>query len=93
MSNIVIIIVVTEMADLIMPVTYIRDIHAKFCVCRFPEQCPGLEFTAVAGPTHERHPPFQWSKTNLGDVPNFRTIDKFDFKPIRSTWTLNARSG
>ena len=51
-----------------------------------------LEFTAVAGPTHDRHPPFQWSDTNLdlGDVPNFRTIDKFDFQPVRATWNLTG---
>ena len=67
--------------------------YAKCSVCRLPEECPILEFTAVAGPTHERHPPFQWSKTNLGDVPSFRTIDKFDFEPIRTTWTLDAGSG
>ena len=62
--------------------------YAKCSVCRLPEKCPILEFTAVAGPTHERHPPFQWSKTNLGDVPNFRTIDKFDFEPVRTTWIV-----
>ena len=35
---------------------------------------PRLEFTAVAGPTTDngRHPPFQWSKTNIDGIPDFR---------------------
>ena len=53
------------------------------------ESFPNLRFTAVAGPTHDRHPPFQWSATNLEDVPRFRTIDKFDFEPIRTVWNLS----
>ena len=54
------------------------------------DECPSLEFTAVAGPTHDRHPPFRWSANSLdlGDVPNFRTIDEFDFLPVRATWNL-----
>ena len=26
---------------------------------------------------------FQWSTTNVEGVPEFRTIDRFDFEPIR----------
>ena len=80
-----------------------RCLHpcTKLSGCRPPaEECPNLRFTAVAGPTHGNsgphtyHAPFQWSETNLGDVPNFRTIDKFDFEPIMTDWTLDyAGSG
>ena len=66
---------------------------SKFSACCSPAiDCPRylyLRFSAVAGPTHDRHPPFQWSTTNLEDVPNFRTIDKFDFEPLRTAWNLS----
>ena len=32
---------------------------------------------------------FQWSTTNVEGVPEFRTIDKFDFEPIR--WPNSGR--
>ncbi len=51
---------------------------------------PSLEFRAVAGPTHDRHPPFQWSTTNIDGVPHFRTIDKFDFQPLHTEWALSS---
>ena len=40
---------------------------------------PGLNFTAVAGPSHDQHPPFSWSKTNIPDKkPSFLPIDTFE---------------
>ena len=67
---------------------------SNFSACCSPAtDCPRylyLRFSAVAGPTHDRHPPFQWSTTNLeDDVPRFRTIDKFDFEPLRTAWNLS----
>jgi hypothetical protein len=55
---------------------------------------PSLSFTAVAGPTTDggRHPPFQWSTTNIDGVPTWRTIDKFDFEPVKKEWTLTANT-
>ena len=29
-----------------------------------------------------RRPPFKWSETDVGPVPEFRTIDEFDFHPV-----------
>ena len=43
---------------------------------------PYLEFTAVAGPPHDNHPPFKWSTTNITDIPVFKPIDEFNFTPI-----------
>ena len=51
---------------------------------------PSLAFQAVAGPTHDFHTPFEWSSTNLADVPVFRPIDKFDFQPRNHTWAMNG---
>jgi hypothetical protein len=49
---------------------------------------PSLEFTAVAGPTHDEHrAPFDWTTTNLSPIPIFRPIDKFDFQPLSKSWS------
>ena len=53
---------------------------------------PGLNFTAVAGPTHDQHPPFSWSKTSIPDEkPTFLPIDTFDFEPFDHTWVMNGQ--
>ena len=49
---------------------------------------PSLEFTAVAGPTHDQHKPFKWSDTNIEGIPDFKPIDEFNFSPVRHKWTL-----
>ena len=53
---------------------------------------PGLEFTAVAGPTHDNYPPFKWSDTNIKEdaIPNFRPIDEFNFTPSIHRWQTFA---
>ena len=52
---------------------------------------PSLNFTAVAGPEHDRHPPFSWSKTNIPDkTPEFLPIDTFDFEPFNQEWIMNS---
>ena len=52
---------------------------------------PFLNFTAVAGPTHDRHPPFSWNTTNITDkIPNFLPIETFDFEPFEQKWVLNG---
>ena len=52
---------------------------------------PSLEFTAVAGPTHDNFPPFKWSNTQLSSIPGFKPIDEFDFQPIKHKW-VNTNS-
>ena len=53
---------------------------------------PGLNFTAVAGPTHDQHPPFSWSNTSIPDEkPTFLPIDTFDFEPFDHTWVMNGQ--
>ena len=55
---------------------------------------PKLDFTAVAGPTHDQHPPFSWATTNLqGDKPSFLTIETFNFTPFHHNWVLNKAQG
>ena len=50
---------------------------------------PSLEFTAVAGPTHDNFPPFKWSETKVTPVPEFKPIDEFNFEPIKFTWDID----
>ena len=55
---------------------------------------PKLDFTAVAGPTHDQHPPFSWATTNLSeDKPKFLPIETFDFTPFHHNWVLNKAQG
>jgi hypothetical protein len=51
---------------------------------------PSLSFLAVAGPTHDAHPAFSWSTTNVTPVPKFRPIDTFDFLPFNVTWAADG---
>ena len=53
------------------------------------ESFPSLVFESVAGPTTDDHPPFDWETTNIKPIPEFRPIQKFDFKPHNHTWTMN----
>ena len=51
---------------------------------------PLLNFTAVAGPTHDQQPPFSWKSTNIPEPkPNFLPIETFDFEPFHQNWILN----
>ena len=53
---------------------------------------PGLNITAVAGPTHDQHEPFSWSTTKIPDKkPNFLPIDTFDFEPVEHNWVMNGQ--
>ncbi|KAI0207905.1 putative phospholipase B-like 2 [Lamellibrachia satsuma] len=45
-----------------------------------------LEFIAVAGPTYDDLPPFQWSKSGYKDVPHVGQPDLWAFKPIKHKW-------
>ena len=47
---------------------------------------PSLAFTAVAGPTHDKFPPFKWSNTDILAIPGFKPIDEFNFSPIKHDW-------
>ena len=54
------------------------------------ESFPGLNFLAVAGPTHQQHPPFSWSQTKITEKkPTYLPIDTFDFEPFNHTWVMN----
>ena len=54
------------------------------------ESFPSLEFTAVAGPTHDEFPPFKWSDTLVTPIPEFKPIDEFNFEPIKYKWDING---
>ena len=55
---------------------------------------PLLNFTAVAGPTHDQQPPFSWKTTNIPDKkPEFLPIENFDFQPFHHNWVLNKGHG
>lgn len=54
---------------------------------------PSLNFVAEAGPTHDNHAPFSWSKTNIPEKkPTFLPIDTFNFSHIETAWGLNSGS-
>jgi hypothetical protein len=44
------------------------------------------QFVAIAGPTYDPLPPFQWSKSSLNNRPHFGMPDKYEFEPIIHQW-------
>ncbi|XP_014670950.1 PREDICTED: putative phospholipase B-like 2 isoform X2 [Priapulus caudatus] len=47
-----------------------------------------FEFIAIAGPTHDPLPPFQWSTASFpGETPHVGHPDLWSFDPIHVTWT------
>jgi len=48
---------------------------------------PTGEFIAIAGPTYDQQPPFQWSKTDFeATTPHHGHPDLFKFDPIQWRW-------
>jgi len=45
-------------------------------------------FIAIAGPTYDPLPPFQWSKASqdIKSLPHYGMPDKFEFEPIIHQW-------
>ena len=50
---------------------------------------PSLNFAAVAGPTHDQHPPFSWDQVPY-NRPYFMPINTFYFHPFNQKWVLNS---
>ncbi|CAG7715957.1 unnamed protein product [Allacma fusca] len=44
------------------------------------------QIIAIAGPTYDPLPPFQWSKSTLNKLPHYGMPDKFEFEPIVPRW-------
>jgi hypothetical protein len=43
-------------------------------------------FVAIAGPTYDPLPPFQWSKSDFKDLPHHGQPDRFEFEPEIHQW-------
>ncbi|PIO70520.1 hypothetical protein TELCIR_07620 [Teladorsagia circumcincta] len=47
-----------------------------------------LSFTAIAGPTYDPTPVFDWTSTPLGEiVPHHGQPDRWAFEPVTHRWS------